>query len=87
MADQTKNFSDLKQEILELWGNPKFSGAFTGLHNLQKALFLEKNIKVDLKTLRDIMRHNPTYIQHIISKQKFPRRTYEGVHGYGEIFR
>lgn len=72
------------EDINKLWTDTNFSGSFSGLKNFQTALALEKNIHLDLKTIRNALLSNKQYLIHIQSRKRFPRRTYDYVHGYGK---
>ncbi len=75
---------DLEDQIISLWGgkDPEFSGAFSGVSNMQMALDLEKNIKITKTDLRKILMKIPSYLMHVTARKKFPRRRYN-VLGFG----
>ena len=76
---------DTKKTVLHLWKTPTFPGAFGGLLAFQASLKHEKQITISLKSLRTILRDQPMYLMHIRNVYKFKRRSYSGVHGYGQL--
>jgi Integrase core domain len=85
MSFSEKN-PDLTREVLSLWKDVRFCGAYSGLLNLQQCLKHDKNISLTIAQLRDILRNEPLYLQHIQARYKFPRRSYGTVHGFGQLW-
>ena len=74
------------EEVLQLWRNPEFSGAFTGLSTFKSALEYEKNIKISRKKLFDILRRDKNFLLETKKIQKVPVRRKTIQHGYGTKF-
>jgi Integrase core domain len=77
---------ELTQKVLKLWKDVRFPGSFSGLLTLQQCLKHDKDINLSIKQLREILRNQPTYLQHIQARYKFNRRSYDSVHGYGQLW-
>ena len=75
-----------EDEIRQLWNNPKFSGAFSGINNFQACLEMEKGVKLSKHRLFTIMRKDPNFL---VESRKiyrtFPRRRIK-VHGVGQVW-
>lgn len=86
MGPRTKTVlsASLAKQIVNLWRNPKFSGAFLGIAGLKKALKREKKIDVPYNELLKLMMKEPNYIKTIRPRRRFPRRKLK-IHGYGVL--
>ncbi len=74
------------EEIHNLWRNPKFSGAFSGIRTFKSCLALEKNINIPEKKLFDIMRKDPDFVLEMKKIRKtFVRRPLR-LHGVGLLW-
>ena len=76
----------MKKKLVALWSDVSFPGSFSGLRNFQAALKFEKNFDFSIDQIREALRDHPNYLMHIPSRKHFPRRTYNSVHGYGNLF-
>ena len=74
----------LAKDIIRLWKDPKFPGAFLGVKAFQQALKRVKKIEVSYKDLLLLMLKEPNYIRTIRPARRFPRRRLK-VHGYGVL--
>ena len=74
----------LAKDIIRLWKDPKFPGAFLGVKGLQSALKRVKKIDVSYKDLLLLMLKEPNYIRTLRPVRRFPRRSLK-VHGYGVL--
>jgi transposase InsO family protein len=74
---------DTRRKIFELWKSPDFSGSFSGINTVQKALKKQHNITASQKDLREILSSEPNYLKHLIGKSRYERRNYSNVRGWG----
>ncbi len=77
-----------KQEakILELWRDPSFSGAFSGLANFQTCLEHEKNIHISRNNLLKILKKDRDYVLEMRKVPKKIKRRSMNTHGYGSTW-
>ena len=66
--------SKLKKKILSLYNNPRFSGCFSGVSTIKRALFTDYHLEVPEKEIIHILRHDKNYISSIRNIRRFPRR-------------
>ena len=64
------------QEIQELWLNPLFSGAFTGIRNFSLLLKTDLGYNVPESRLRRILNREPTFVIHQRRPRRFQRRKF-----------
>ncbi len=75
-----------EQQILSLWRDPNFSGAYSGLGNFQACLQHEKNIKVSSNDLLKIMSKDRNYVLEMRKIPKKIQRRPMNIHGYGSVW-
>lgn len=75
-----------KEAIKKLWSDEDFPGAFSGINTFQHELKRVKNIVVTRSLLRKYLHEIPTYLQHVIRRKPNPRRSYESLYGYGQLW-
>jgi hypothetical protein len=61
------NWEEKKKAIKAYWKDPKNTYSFAGIAGVKRGLLLEKNIDVTLNEVRDALKEEPDYLQHIIS--------------------
>jgi len=64
-------------QIRNLWQDPEFDQAFTGLSTFRDALKTEKKFVISMAKLRDILNSSTMYLNSIRRKKKFPKRRSE----------
>jgi hypothetical protein len=72
------------EEIIRLWKNPLFNGAYRGIKTFQICLKLEKNINVSERRLYSVLKKEPIYLIHQKSPTNFKRR-HLNLNNYGEL--
>ncbi len=75
-----------EKKILELWRDPNFSGAYSGLANFQTCLEHEKNIKISRNDLLQILKRDRDYVLEMRKVPKIVSRRKMNIHGYGQLF-
>ena len=78
----SKNISN--KEILRLWKDPLFSGAFRGIKTFQICLKLQKDIDISERRLYNVLKKEPIYLIHQKSPTNFKRR-HLNLNNYGEL--
>jgi len=72
------------QDILKLWQNKDFMGAFSGVKNLQKFLFTDYHEHISAQRLYRILKTSPDYLMNLRPVRKFTRRHYQ-VSSFGSL--
>jgi hypothetical protein len=72
------------EEILRLWKDPHFSGAFRGVKTFQTCLKLEKDIDISERRLYKILKLEPIFLIHQKSPSNLKRR-HLNLNNYGEL--
>lgn len=72
------------RQIRNLWQDPDFDQAFTGLSAFRDALKTEKNVDISMAKLKDIMNGSTMYLDSIRRRRKFPKRRSE-VDGFRQL--
>jgi len=71
-------------DILNLYQNKSFDGAFSGPITLQKFLFTDFGEHISTKRLYGILKKSPDYLQNLRPVRRFPRRHYQ-VYSFGQL--
>ena len=74
------------KKILELWRDPKFSGAYAGLATFQTCLEHEKNISISRNELLKILRTDRDYVLEMRKIPKAIKRRPMNIHGVGILW-
>ena len=74
------------KKILELWRDPSFSGAYSGLQNFQTCLYHEKNIQVSRNDLLKILMTDRNYVLEMRKVPKKINRRPMNIHGVGQLW-
>ena len=72
------------EELMELYRDKTFPGAYSGARNFQMFLKMDKNENVSLRRIYDLLKKEPHYIISQRPIRKFPRRKFD-VGGYGQL--
>ncbi len=72
-----------EKNILQLWRNPLFSGAYSGLDNFRTCLKHEKNIDISRNNLLKILMKDRNYVLEMRKVPKKIKRRSMNLHGYG----
>jgi hypothetical protein len=86
-ADNKGNqLSEMEQVDLvrRLYKDINFSASFSGVNNLQRAIWLEKRIHITRSVITKALKTIPTYLQHMRPIRKFDRSKYN-VTAFGEV--
>ncbi len=75
-----------EQQILQLWRDPNFSGAYSGLANFQTCLQHEKNIEISRNNLLKIMMKDRNFLLEMRKIPKKIKRRSMNVHGVGIVW-
>ena len=72
------------KQILELWSNIDFLGAFRGVHYFQILLKTDLGIDVSESRLYRVLQNEPIFLMHQRKYRPIKRRTYI-THSYGSL--
>lgn len=72
------------QDIIKLYNDKNFSGAFSGINNLQIALKTDLGETVSKQRLYNILKTVPDYVMNLKPATSFSRRPYD-VDSYGKL--
>ena len=64
------------EQILQLWQNPLFAGAFTGIRTFSLLLKTDLGHTISENRLRRILNREPTFVIHQRRPRRFQRRKF-----------
>ncbi len=73
-------------EILRLWRDPRFSGAYSGLDNFQTCLQHEKDIHISRNNLLKILMKDRNYVLEMRKVPRKLKRRPMNIHGVGRLW-
>ena len=75
-----------EKKILNLWRDPRFSGAYSGLDNFKTCLQHEQNIHISRNNLLKILMKDRNYVLEMRKVPRKIKRRGMNIHGYGQLW-